>query len=377
MTINAANVAPLLRLSQLRRSFGEFSALSGLDLNVSAGEVFTLLGPSGCGKTTTLRLVAGLEVPDSGEIWLNDKMIVGGNIFTPPHRRDLGMVFQSYAIWPHMTVFENVAFPLRVRRIPKREILRRVQAVLGRVGLSALEDRPGTALSGGQQQRVAIARAIVYEPKLLLLDEPFSNLDAKLREQMRLELKKLLKELGITVLLVTHDQEEAMGISDRVAVMSGGRIEQIGTAIEIYEKPKCQFVRDFLGRTVLVRGSVVAASDGALTFSPSENIGNGANSVFKVTKASHADVSVGQKIILAIRPEQIGVSFIAGSTEERFENTADACIETLMFIGDRYEARFRLGDLTFIGYLPRGIVWQEGQTVRLQFPSKDLSVWPG
>lgn len=377
MTSKVTEGLPLLRLRGLDRSFGGFVALAGIDLDIYRGEVFTLLGPSGCGKTTTLRLVAGLEAPDSGEIWLNDEMIVGRGVFTPPHRRNLGMVFQSYAIWPHMTVFENIALPLRVRKVRPDEITRLVTQVLQRVGLESLRDRSGTALSGGQQQRVALARALVYEPKLLLLDEPFSNLDAKLREQMRLELRRLLKEVGITVLLVTHDQAEALAMSDRIAVMSGGKIEQIGSGVEIYEKPKCPFVRDFLGRTVLVRGSVLEASGDTLTVSPTGNIGDGASPVFKVTEMVRRDISAGTDITLAIRPERIAIDAVDGHAPPKIENSTHANIETLMFTGDRYEARFRLGDVTFVGYMPAGRDWREGQTVRLRFPAKDLSIWPG
>lgn len=377
MTRRVADGSSLLRLRALRRVFNGFAALSGIDLDIQRGEVFTLLGPSGCGKTTTLRLVAGLEVPDSGEIWLGDRMIVGPTIFTPSHKRELGMVFQSYAIWPHMSVFENVAFPLRVRKMRTKEIERHVQEALGRVGLDGLASRAGTALSGGQQQRVALARALVYQPKLLLLDEPFSNLDAKLREQMRMELRRLLKEVGITVLLVTHDQTEALAMSDRIAVMSGGKIEQVGSAVDIYERPASQFVRDFVGRVVLIRGTVFAALGNTLLIKSSEKISDGADTAFSLPKAMRQGLSVGQKVTVAIRPERIAISELNGRSENAVENCAQARIETLIFTGDRYEARFRLGDVTFVGYVPASSSWSEGQTVRLDFPSKDLSVWPG
>lgn len=374
--ISDADGSALLRLRGLSRVFNGFAALSEINLDIRRGEVFTLLGPSGCGKTTTLRLVAGLEAPQAGEIWLNDEMIVGPGVFTPPHRRNLGMVFQSYAIWPHMTVFENVALPLRVRKVRQSDVHQSVKRVLGRVGLDGLEDRMGTALSGGQQQRVALARALVYEPKLLLLDEPFSNLDAKLREQMRLELRSLLKELRITVLLVTHDQSEALALSDRIAVMSGGKIEQVGSAVEIYERPNCRFVRDFLGRTVLIPGSVLDTSGGTLKISPSDNMGGGGSTTFSVPDVSTQDLAVGQTVTLAIRPERIAVTALYGAPTLA-ENSAHASIETLIFTGDRYEARFRLGNVTFVGHVPAGQAWHEGQKVNLRFPCKDLSIWPG
>jgi iron(III) transport system ATP-binding protein len=369
-----------LRLRQLRRKFGNFDALSSIDLDVNAGELFTLLGPSGCGKTTTLRLVAGLDSPDDGEIWFDGRLVAGvrQGVSVPPHRRNMGIVFQSYAIWPHMTVFENVAYPLRARRVPRQEIDRRVTEALARVGLAGFENRPGPALSGGQQQRVAMARALVYEPKLLLLDEPFSNLDAKLREQMRLEIRKLLKELGITVLLVTHDQIEALGMSDRIALMSGGKIEQIGSAIDVYENPKNPFVRDFLGRVVLLRGSIIEVEPhGQLKVSLFECTPQ-AGVQFQVTGAVGPGLNVGKKVLVAIRPDQICVEALRGETTvpSNGENHTLGVIESLMFAGERYEARFRAGDSAFVGYVPRNQPWCEGQKVILNFPSKDLSVWP-
>ena len=371
---------PILLINQLRRRFGDFDALAGLDLEVRAGELFTLLGPSGCGKTTTLRIVAGLEYPDGGNIWFDGRLIVNSddNVVLPPHRRNMGMVFQSYAIWPHMTVFENVAYPLRARRLGSVEIKRRVGEALERVGLSGLSDRPGPALSGGQQQRVAMARALIYQPKLLLLDEPFSNLDAKLREQMRVEIKKLLKSLGITVFLVTHDQLEALGMSDRIAVMNAGRIEQIGSAIEVYENPKNPFVRDFLGRIVLLRGTVVelpAAGQLKVVLFPG---GAPCGQPFQVKHDTMFDLGMGQEVVVAIRPEQIGVKPLNGKLDAQSngENPAIGVIETLMFAGDRYEAKFRAGNSAFIGYVPRGESWREGQEVLLNFPAKELSVWP-
>ncbi len=219
-------------------------------LDVRRGEVFTLLGPSGCGKTTTLRLVAGLERPDGGEITLRGRVVASAprRVFVAPNRRNLGMVFQSYAIWPHMTVFENVAYPLTLRGLGRGGDPRsRVARVLDLVGLAGMEARSATLLSGGQMQRLALCRALVYEPDLLLLDEPFSNLDAKLREQMRLELRVLQRRLGITVLFVTHDQIEALSLSDRIAVMRQGRVEQVGPPRSLYEQPASAFVRDFLG----------------------------------------------------------------------------------------------------------------------------------
>ena len=246
------------------KRFQTVNAVDGVSFSIMPGEIFTLLGPSGCGKTTTLRLAAGLEEPESGEILLNGMAVAvpERRLFLPPERRRLGMVFQSYAIWPHLTVFENVAFPLRVRREANEVIRQRVSRALESVGLGGLSERASTQLSGGQQQRVALARALVYEPALLLLDEPLSNLDAKLREQMRFELRALQRKLNLTVLYVTHDQTEAMTLSDRIAVMHRGCFEQTGTPGEVYEDPSTSFDGDFLGRTIVIEATLRRAAGG-------------------------------------------------------------------------------------------------------------------
>jgi len=231
-------------------------AVDDVTLDIAAGEFFALLGPSGCGKTTSLRMIAGFEMPDSGRVH------VGGEDITdvPVHRRDMGMVFQSYALFPHRTVAENVAFGLRMRDVPKAEIDRRVAAALAQVALTGLEARKPGQLSGGQQQRVALARALVVEPRVLLCDEPLGALDRKLRQQMQFELKDLQKRLGVTLVFVTHDQEEALAMSDRIAVMNKGRVEQVGTPTEIYENPRTRFVADFIGEiNVLDDGGRVRA----------------------------------------------------------------------------------------------------------------------
>ena len=236
-------------IENVQRKFGSATAVDSINLTIQAGEFVTLLGPSGCGKTTTLRMVAGLEQNTGGRIWIGDTLVsdAAKGFFLAPDRRRLGMVFQSYAIWPHMTVFDNVAYPLRIRRRPQEEIRERVQKALELVEMAPYAQRPSPALSGGQQQRVAIARALVFEPKVLLLDEPLSNLDAKLRMQMGDEFRMLQQRLGITCLYVTHDQEEAMALSDRVVVMQSGRILQIGTPEQIYQTPDSHAVAAFLG----------------------------------------------------------------------------------------------------------------------------------
>src|SRR5690349_3257887 len=237
-----------------------------VSFQVPQGKLFTLLGPSGCGKTTTLRSIAGLERPRQGEISIGGDIVYSSQrgVFVPPNRRGLGMVFQSYAIWPHMTVYENAAFPLRVgrRRFARREIDQRVMRVLGTVDLADMAQREATKLSGGQQQRLALARALVMEPRVLLLDEPLSNLDAKLRERMRFELKRLQRELGITTVYVTHDQSEALALSHQIAVMNEGRIQQVGSPRDIYERPASPFVADFVGSTNFLDGSVLGPGGG-------------------------------------------------------------------------------------------------------------------
>ena len=277
-------------------------------LEVRRGEVFTLLGPSGCGKTTTLRLVAGLERPDAGRsrCATASSPPPARRLFVAPNQRNLGMVFQSYAVWPHMTVFENIAYPLELRGMKRAVVRDKVARVLDLVGLAGTEARPGTLLSGGQMQRLALCRALVYEPDLLLLDEPFSNLDAKLREQMRVEVKLLQRRLGITVLFVTHDQVEALSLSDRIAVMHRGRVEQVGTPRSLYEKPGSAFVRDFLGQTVILSGRVgtVDARDGVTV----EMNGALAGRVLAGRTAPAVTLVAGAAAHVAIRPEDIQVS---------------------------------------------------------------------
>src|SRR5262245_51913125 len=240
-----------VRLERVAKSFdGRTRAVDGVELAIAAGEFFALLGPSGCGKTTTLRMIAGFETPDEGRIFVGGADITG----VPVHKRNMGMIFQSYALFPHRTVEQNVAFGLRMRGLPRADIRKRVADALRQVALAGLEDRRPAQLSGGQQQRVALARAIVVRPPVLLCDEPLAALDRKLRQSMQFELKQLQKELGVTLIFVTHDQEEAMAMSDRIAVMNAGRIDQVGTPTEIYSRPRTRFVADFIGEINLFDG---------------------------------------------------------------------------------------------------------------------------
>jgi iron(III) transport system ATP-binding protein len=255
-----------VRIIALRKRFDATPVLRGLDLAIEDRELVTLLGPSGCGKTTTLRCVAGLERPDDGEVHIGDEIVASPQrrVFVPPNRRDIGMVFQSYALWPHMSVFANVAYPLRVRRLARREAAGRVGEALASVGMEAYAGRPVTDLSGGQQQRVALARALVARPRVLLLDEPLSNLDAKLRVAMRKEIRTAHEIAGTTSLYVTHDQAEAIALSDRVVVVHDGSIQQVGTPIEIYRRPANRFVAEFVGFENVVAARVAEVRGGEL-----------------------------------------------------------------------------------------------------------------
>jgi iron(III) transport system ATP-binding protein len=305
-----------------------------VSFEVPQGKLFTLLGPSGCGKTTTLRSIAGLERPQSGEIVVGGTVIYSSHkdVFVPPNRRGLGMVFQSYAIWPHMTVFDNAAFPLQVAKKPRKEISDRVHRVLKVVALDELADREATKLSGGQQQRLALARALVMEPPLLLLDEPLSNLDAKLRERMRFELKRLQRDLGITTVYVTHDQSEALALSHAIAVMNAGRIEQLGSPREVYERPRNQFVADFIGTTNFIKGTV-DGTDGAAGF---YRIG----SEIGALKARGVDsLKNGEEVVLSIRPEDIELS----ERRQDGENTYEATVDQKVFLGEFVDFQVVIG----------------------------------
>ena len=243
---------PAVELENLRKEYDSIPTVCGIDLSVGEGEFLAVLGPSGCGKTTTLRMVAGFEVPTAGAIRIRGRIVSGPETFVPPEARNVGMVFQSYAVWPHMTVEANVSYPLKLRGVPSSERLRRTRRVLELVQLVGFDERFPHQLSGGQQQRVALARALNMEPAVLLLDEPLSNLDARLRKEMRIEIKALQRRLGITVLYVTHDQEEALMLADRIAVMGGGLIHQMGTPEEVFEHPGDRFVAEFMGCTTFL-----------------------------------------------------------------------------------------------------------------------------
>lgn len=364
-------VEPVLSLRNLRKTFGTFVAVEDSTLDLTRGEILTLLGPSGCGKTTTLRMAIGLERASGGEIVFNGRLVdaPARKIFVPPEKRDMGMVFQSYAIWPHMNVFENVAYPLKVRRRPAAEIRQEVMKVLDQVGLSGFAERPATKLSGGQQQRVAVARGLVFGPDLLLMDEPFSNLDAKLRDQMRNEVKLLQRRLGISVLFVTHDQSEALSLSDQVAVMSAGRIEQKGSPVELYNRPATSIVRDFLGRNLLLDGVVRArAQSGEVVVELAGGIR------MEVAGAQHLrDPQPGTPCTLSIRPELVEASPIR---DPGTGNTMTGRIITLLFLGDHFEAAVELTDGSLVEVrLPPSEGWSEKSEIALRLPASAIQLW--
>ncbi len=341
---------------------GSHLAVNHVSLEVGSGKFYTLLGPSGCGKTTTLRCVAGLQKPNAGRIVVGNQSVVdmASQYWVPPHERGIGMVFQSYAIWPHMNVFENVAFPLRRMRprIAEAEIRKRVLASLDLVHLDGLDRRPATDLSGGQQQRLALARALVGEPQVLLLDEPLSNLDAKLREGMRYELKALTKRLGVTTLFVTHEQVEALTMSDSIAVMRAGEIIQQGPPAEIYAAPRDPFVADFVGRTNLIKGVVQGSEriQDRLYYGVQTSIG---------TIVSHAAQApaIGSAVTLAIRPENIELADSASVTSH---NHFEGEVAQISFMGNLCECLINVGALALKVQMHPVDVPQTGATAKLQ-----------
>jgi iron(III) transport system ATP-binding protein len=318
-------------------------ATQDVSFDVPDGKLFTLLGPSGCGKTTTLRSIAGLETPKSGEISLHGKVVFSSaaGISVPPNRRNFGMVFQSYAIWPHMTVYQNAAFPLQVRRHrpDRKKIADKVMRVLSAVALEDVAERAATKLSGGQQQRLALARALVMEPQLLLLDEPLSNLDAKLRERMRFELKRMQRELALTTVYVTHDQSEALALSHEIAVMSEGRIVQLGSPREIYERPCNRFVADFIGTTNFIDGQVIEENgDGRC------RIGTplGALNVRCLDRLCRNEAA-----IVSVRPEDVELSEAEPERAEG-DTVCAGVVDAKAFLGEHLDFHVKIGDLVLL-----------------------------
>ncbi len=345
----------------VRKIFGKTVAVDRVSIDIEDGELFTIVGPSGCGKTTLLRIIAGFEMPDEGRVFFDDKDVTR----LKPSQRNTAMVFQNYALWPHMTVFENIAYGLKLRKLPKEEIKSRVMQVVELVRLEGLENRYPLQLSGGQQQRVALARALVVEPKVLLLDEPLSNLDAKLRIEMREEIKRLQKMLGITTIYVTHDQEEAMSISDRIAVMDKGRILQVGKPRDIYFYPKNIFVASFVGRSNILEGVVV------------DKKGEVAEVVISSGKklrgvvASDRYVEKGEKVAVVIRPEAFTMQ--PPSTDY---NIIEGSVEITMFQGDKVNVKLRAKEYTYTIYLEPETDIPPGTYLSLYVPVSKTRVMP-
>jgi iron(III) transport system ATP-binding protein len=337
----------------LVKRYGTATAVAGIDLEIADGEFVALLGPSGCGKTTTLRCVAGLEELAEGEIRIGDEVVSRPGFSVPSERREMGMVFQSYAIWPHLTVAENVAFGLKLKKRPTAEIEERVKRALDLVGLGSFGARGASQLSGGQQQRVALARAVVLEPRVLLFDEPLSNLDAKLREKMRFELRQLQQSLGITSIYVTHDQQEAMVIADRVVLMNGGSIEQIANPVEIYQRPKSLFGAEFIGLANIIPGTVIQSGAGSTRVASAEGL-----------ELISADTGfrVGQKVHAICRPENLHVS----TTRLEGPNAFPARLEATYFLGNIADVYLKVQGTQLRSQLSPPEIWQEGKELWVQ-----------
>jgi iron(III) transport system ATP-binding protein len=355
-----------IRVVGLVKAFGKTPAVDSVDFDVPAGSLATLLGPSGCGKTTTLRLIAGLDKPDAGEVYVGGRLLTSAarSIFVAPEKRRMGMVFQTYAIWPHMTVFENIAFPLREKRVPTPEVRDRVMATLRMLGLEGLHDRPAPLLSGGQQQRVALGRALVADPDVLLLDEPFSNLDARLREEMRLELKELQARVGVTTVFVTHDQAEAMVLSDRIFVMNGGRIAQEGTPREIYEDPRSRFVMDFLGQVDHVRARVARRPDGAYV-ARAHDVGS-----VEILLTADQPWQDGEDVVLAFRSGDVRVGSVP------IDGAWRGTILSAVYLGERVEYVIELGTARVRASGPVMEPLSKGAAVQFQIPASAIRAWP-
>ena len=337
-----------ITIKNVTKAFGDVVVLKDFDQSFRDGEFITLLGPSGCGKTTMLRMIAGFEKPTSGEIYIGDRVVSSAKTFVPPEKRDIGMVFQSYAVWPHMTVFENVAYPLSIQKKKKDEIKKEVDRVLEIVHLAQYAERIPSQLSGGQQQRVALARALVARPEVLLLDEPLSNLDAKLRESMRFEIKEIQQRLGITVVYVTHDQTEAMAMSDRVILINRGEIQQVASPADIYDHPANQFVADFLGKVVFLKGD---AKGGVIDIDGTQ-------------QAVSYDGDKRGRVEIAVRPERITLSTENGELK--------GVLESQYYLGDVNDCRVKVGE-TIVRVIAQPESYRKmkiGDTVYLTFREK-------
>ncbi len=351
-------------LDRLVKRYGQTTAVDGIDLNVVEGEFLVLLGPSGCGKTTTLRCIAGLEPISEGRIFLGETVVSQREFTVPPERRHIGMVFQSYAVWPHMTVFENVAFGLKLKKLSRGDVADRVGKSLDLVGLRALAERGIHQLSGGQQQRVALARAVALEPRVLLFDEPLSNLDAKLREYMRYELRQLQRRLGITAIYVTHDQHEAMVVADRIALMNEGRIEQVGAPGDIYHRPVSLFAASFVGLANTLRGRIAGTGPGGLT---RVLVADGTEFF-----STDTGLAPGSEVDLIFRPEHLRIGQDSGGGPNSFSGL----IEETVFLGNISDVYLRLGKTKLRAQVSPAAAWPAGTMVEFGVPAEDLRLIP-
>ena len=346
-----------IEIQNLFKRFKKVVAINHIQLEVIKGEMLTLLGPSGCGKTTTLRCIAGLERPDEGDIVIDGKPLLSQG-FVQPSKRGVGMVFQNYAVWPHMKVYKNIVYGLKLQKLSKQDIKDKAQKVLELVGLDGLEDRYPSQLSGGQQQRVALARALVGNPKVLLLDEPLSNLDAKLREELRFEIKSLVRRMGITSVYVTHDQAEAMVISDRVAIMESGNIVQIGSPEEIYEKPANRFVADFIGTMNFISGEVVEV----LPSSSEVYVRTEFSEKMLCTMPDSKAIKTGEKVYASIRPEDVE---IVTESPQTGENLFKGTIAHRAYLGNFLYFFVSVNDTMIRVQVPHYVPQEEGQELHL------------
>lgn len=355
-------------MSGISKFFGDVKAVDDIDLQVKDGELFFLLGPSGCGKTTTLRVIAGFYKPERGRVYFDDRLIND----IPPYRRNVGMVFQNYALWPHMTAYDNVIYGLKVRKIPVSERVRRAREALDIVQMREFATRYPNQLSGGQQQRIALARAIVTEPDVLLLDEPLSNLDAKLRIETRHEIKRIQRELGTTSIYVTHDQEEALSMADNIAIMNEGRIAQIGSPRDIYSKPSNSFVAGFIGETNFIEGEVgsIREEEGLLTI----RVSSGDEVLAKVP---YERFTVGQKVLCSVRPENIRLMEIPPSLSGGQAYEAEILHMTYYGVIEHYVVRsFGGKEVKVLNFNPEVKRQDDGVRVLITFDPEDVDVFP-
>jgi iron(III) transport system ATP-binding protein len=358
---------PTIAVENLTKKFGEVTALDRVNLHIRKGELFFLLGPSGCGKTTLLRHLAGFYTPEEGRILFDEDDVTR----VPPHQRNTGMMFQSYALWPHLTVAKNVAFGLEERRVPRAEIKNRVARALSDVRMEACADRKIAQLSGGQQQRVALARALVIRPRCLLLDEPLSNLDAKLRLEMRSEIRRICKESGLTAVYVTHDQKEALSISDRMAILQSGRVAQVGTPEEVYHRPHTRVVADFIGETNFLEGTVAGTENGQI------HVGTEHGSFRGVPGNRDWHPAPGTKVLLSMRPEAWRIVHHTQDAQAT-GNSLTGCVEEKTYLGEIAQYRVRAGGtgLKIFELNPRPGEGHAGERVRAGVAVDDVVVLP-